>query len=52
MRLELNPEKYCHYIKNSKNKKTCIIWLIAKKKKKKKKEKNSKNTAAGHIQDE
>ena len=50
MRLELNPEKYCHYIKNSKNKKTCIIWLIAKKKKKK--EKNSKNTAAGHIQDE
>lgn len=36
MRLELNPEKYCHYIKNSKNKKTCIIWLIAKKKKRKK----------------
>ena len=35
LRLELNPEKYCHYIKNSKNKKTCIIWLIAKKKKKK-----------------
>lgn len=35
MRLELNPEKYCRYIKNSKNKKTCNIWLIAKKKKKK-----------------
>ena len=49
LRLELNPEKYCHYIKNSKNKKTCIIWLIAKKKKR---EKNSENTAAGCIQDE
>lgn len=36
MRLELNPEKYCCYIKNSKNKKTCIIWLIELKKKRKK----------------
>lgn len=48
MRLELNPEKYCRYIKSSKNKKTCNIWLITKKKG----GGNSENTADGCIQDE